>query len=100
MSDEDEEEEANTDDEDKATQIRKRMRQTAMVDTIETTSDGRKKPSAKPTTTKVKTTTIKATKATASQKSKPAARRVNTFDALMQANLGRDSDANSQSSSF
>ncbi|CAL6296679.1 unnamed protein product [Bathycoccus prasinos] len=100
VSDEDEEEEANTDDEDKATQIRKRMRQTAMVDTIKTTSDGRKKPSAKPTTTKVKTTTIKATKATASQKSKPAARRVNTFDALMQANLGRDSDANSQSSSF
>lgn len=96
VSDEDEEEEANTDDEDKATQIRKRMRQTAMVDTIKTTSDGRKKPSAKPTTTK----TTKATKATASQKSKPAARRVNTFDALMQANLGRDSDANSQSSSF
>ena len=96
LSDEDEEEEANTDDEDKATQIRKRMRQTAMVDTIKTTSDGRKKPSAKPTTTK----TTKATKATASQKSKPAARRVNTFDALMQANLGRDSDANSQSSSF
>ena len=93
VSDEDEEEEANTDDEDKATQIRKRMRQTAMVDTIKTTSDGRKKPSAKPTTTKT-------TKATASQKSKPAARRVNTFDALMQANLGRDSDANSQSSSF
>ena len=96
VSDEDEEEEANTDDEDKATQIRKRMRQTAMVDTIKTTSDGRKKPSAKPTTTK----TTKATKATASQKSKPAARRVNTFDALMQANLGRDSDANSQSFSF
>ena len=96
LSDEDEEEEANTDDEDKATQIRKRMRQTAMVDTIKTTSDGRKKPSAKPTTTK----TTKATKATASQKSKPAARRVNTFDALMKANLGRDSDANSQSSSF
>ena len=96
LSDEDEEEEANTDDEDKATQVRKRMRQTAMVDTIKTTSDGRKKPSAKPTTTK----TTKATKATASQKSKPAARRVNTFDALMQANLGRDSDANSQSSSF
>ena len=96
LSDEDEEEEANTDDEDKDTQIRKRMRQTAMVDTIKTTSDGRKKPSAKPTTTKVKTTT----KAAASQKSKPAARRVNTFDALMQANLGRDSDANSQSSSF
>ena len=96
LSDEDEEEEANTDDEDKATQIRKRMRQTAMVDTIKTTSDGRKKPSAKPATTK----TTKATKATASQKSKPAARRVNTFDALMQANLGRDSDANSQSSSF
>ena len=96
VSDEDEEEEANTDDEDKATQIRKRMRQTAMVDTIKTTSDGRKKPSTKPTTTK----TTKSTKATASQKSKPAARRVNTFDALMQANLGRDSDANSQSSSF
>ena len=96
VSDEDEEEEAYTDDEDKATQIRKRMRQTAMVDTIKTTSDGRKKPSAKPTTTK----TTKATKATASQKSKLAARRVNTFDALMQANLGRDSDANSQSSSF
>ncbi len=96
LSDEDEEEEANTDDEDKATQIRKRMRQTAIIDTIKTTSDGRKKPSAKPTTTK----TTKATKATASQKSKPAARRVNTFDALMQANLGRDSDANSQSSSF
>ena len=96
VSDEDEEEEANTDDEDKATQIRKRMRQTAMVDTIKTTSDGRKKPSAKPTTTK----TTKATKATASQKSKPAAWRVNTLDALMQANLGRDSDANSQSSSF
>jgi hypothetical protein len=93
---EEEEEEANTDDEDKDTQVRKRMRQTAMADTIKTTASngGRKKP---------KSTTTATTKATASQKqkSKPAARGANTFDALMQANLGRDSDdANSQSSSF
>ena len=93
---EEEEEEANTDDEDKDTQVRKRMRQTAMADTIKTTASngGRKKP---------KSTTAATTKATASQKqkSKPAARGANTFDALMQANLGRDSDdANSQSSSF
>jgi hypothetical protein len=93
---EEEEEEANTDNEDKDTQVRKRMRQTAMADTIKTTASngGRKKP---------KSTTTATTKATASQKqkSKPAARGANTFDALMQANLGRDSDdANSQSSSF
>jgi hypothetical protein len=93
---EEEEEEANTDDEDKDTQVRKRMRQTAMADTIKTTASngGRKKP---------KSATTATTKATASQKqkSKPAARGANTFDALMQANLGRDSDdANSQSSSF
>ena len=93
---EEEEEEANTDDEDKDTQVRKRMRQTAMADTIKTTASngGRKKP---------KSTTTATTKAIASQKqkSKPAARGANTFDALMQANLGRDSDdANSQSSSF
>ena len=93
---EEEEEEANTDDEDKDMQVRKRMRQTAMADTIKTTASngGRKKP---------KSTTTATTKATASQKqkSKPAARGANTFDALMQANLGRDSDdANSQSSSF
>ena len=93
---EEEEEEANTDDEDKDTQVRKRMRQTSMADTIKTTASngGRKKP---------KSTTTATTKGTASQKqkSKPAARGANTFDALMQANLGRDSDdANSQSSSF
>ena len=93
---EEEEEEANTDDEDKDTQVRKRMRQTSMADTIKTTASngGRKKP---------KSTTTAKTKGTASQKqkSKPAARGANTFDALMQANLGRDSDdANSQSSSF
>ena len=96
VEEEEEEEEANTDDEDKDTQVRKRMRQTAMADTIKTTASngGRKKP---------KSTTAATTKATASQKqkSKPAARGANTFDALMQANLGRDSDdANSQSSSF
>ena len=93
---EEKEEEANTDDEDKDTQVRKRMRQTSMADTIKTTASngGRKKP---------KSTTTATTKGTASQKqkSKPAARGANTFDALMQANLGRESDdANSQSSSF
>ena len=84
----DEEEEANTDDEDKDTQVRKRMRRS--IDANKNTN--RRKPPSK-TTTKAATTA-------GSQKSKRPAPRINTFDALMQANLGEDSDVNSRSSSF
>ena len=85
---EEEEEEANTDDEDKDTQVRKRMRRS--IDANKNTN--RRKPPSK-TTTKAATTA-------GSQKSKRPAPRINTFDALMQANLGEDSDVNSRSSSF
>ena len=85
---EEEEEEANTDDEDKGTQVRKRMRRS--IDANKNTT--RRKPPSK-TTTKAATTA-------GSQKSKRPAPRINTFDALMQANLGEDSDVNSRSSSF
>ena len=85
---EEEEEEANTDDEDKDTQVRKRMRRSIDANKI----TNRRKPPSK-TTTKAATTA-------GSQKSKRPAPRINTFDALMQANLGEDSDVNSRSSSF
>ena len=87
---EEEEEEANTDDEDKDTQVRKRMRRS--IDANKNTN--RRKPPSKTTTTKKAATTM------GSQKSKRPAPRINTFDALMQANLGEDSDVNSRSSSF